>query len=209
MDSSPDEPELDGFSVRLKHLGEQVSASVARNIGAKTVSTDYILFLDSDVLLSNRAQAVIAEILESASADVVCGLYRNDPRENSRVEELQNVVLRHRLSGARNPSMVMGSSSHMLVRRDVFEQVGGFNPEIDSYEDFEFSARCIKSGFSVEVDTRLEAVHLKKFSVASLLKDYIRKSYKAILVRGRYPLVFKGLKMNLGVAVAGSWISAI
>ena len=209
VDSSPDEPELDGFSVRLKHLGERVSASVARNIGAKTVSADYILFLDSDVLLSNRAQEVIAEILESASADVVCGLYRNDPRENSRVEELQNVVLRHRLSGSRNPSMVMGSSSHMLVRRDVFEQVGGFNPEIDSYEDFEFSARCIKSGFSVEVDTRLEAVHLKKFSIVSLLKDYIHKSYKAVLVRGRYPLVFKGLKMNLGAAVAGSWVSAI
>ena len=209
VDSSPDEPELDGFSVRLKHLGERVSASVARNIGAKTVSADYILFLDSDVLLSNQAQEVIAEILESASADVVCGLYRNDPRENSRVEELQNTVHRHRLSGARNPSMVMGSSSHMLVRRDVFEQVGGFNPEIDSYEDFEFSARCIKSGFSVEVDTRLEAVHLKKFSIVSLLKDYIRKSYKAVLVRGRYPLVFKGLKMNLGAAVAGSWVSAI
>ncbi|SVB82785.1 uncharacterized protein METZ01_LOCUS235639, partial [marine metagenome] len=68
VDSSPDEPELDGFSVRLKHLEERVSASVARNIGAKTVTTDYILFLDSDVLLSNRAQEVIAEILESASA---------------------------------------------------------------------------------------------------------------------------------------------
>ncbi len=209
VDSSPDEPQLDGFSVHLRHLGERVSASAARNIGAKNVSTDYILFLDSDVLLSNQAREVIAEILESADADVVCGLYRNDPRENGSVEELQNAVLRHRLSGVRNPSAVMGSSSHMLVRRDVFEQIGGFNPEIDSYEDFEFSARCIKSGFSVKVDTRLDAVHLKKFSVISLLQDYIRKSCKAILVRGRYPLVFKGLKMNLGVAVVGSWVAAI
>jgi len=209
VDSSPDEPQLDGFSVDLKHLGERVSASTARNIGAKTVSTDYILFLDSDVLLSNRTLEVIAEILESADADVVCGLYRNDPRENGRVEELQNAVLRHRLSGVRNPSAVMGSSSHMLVRRDVFEQIGGFNPEIDSYEDFEFSARCIKSGFSVKVDTRLEAVHLKKFSVVSLLQDYIQKSCKAIIVRGRYPLVFKGQKMHLGTAVTGSWIASI
>ena len=209
VDSSPDEPQLDGFSVHLKHLGERVSAATARNIGAKNVSTDYILFLDSDVLLSNQAREVIAEILESADADVVCGLYRDDPRENGSVEELQNAVLRYRLSGVCNPSAVMGSSSHMLVRRDVFEQIGGFNPEIDSYEDFEFSARCIKSGFSVEVDTRFDAVHLKKFSVVSLLKDYIRKSCKAILVRGRYPLVFKGLKMNLGVAVAGSWVAAI
>ena len=209
VDSSPDEPQLDGFSVHLKHLGERVSASVARNIGAKNISTDYILFLDSDVLLSNQAREVIAEILETADADVVCGLYRNDPRENSSVEELQNAVLRHRLSGVRNPSAVMGSSSHMLVRRDVFEQIGGFNPEIDSYEDFEFSARCIKSGFSVEIDTRLDAVHLKKFSVVSLLQDYIRKSCNAIIVRGRYPLVFKGLKKNLGVEVTGSWVAAI
>ena len=85
VDSSPDEPQLDGFSVHLRHLGERVSAATARNIGAKNVSTDYILFLDSDVLLSNQAREVIAEILESADADVVCGLYRDDPRENGSV----------------------------------------------------------------------------------------------------------------------------
>ena len=209
VDSSPDEPRLDGFSVHLRHLGERVSASTARNIGAKDVSSDYILFLDSDVLLSNQAREVIDEILESADVDVVCGLYRNDPRENGRVEELQNAVLRHRLSGVRNPSAIMGSSSHMLVRRDVFEQIGGFNPEIDSYEDFEFSARCIKSGFSVEVVPEFEAVHLKRFSVFSLLQDYFRKSYKAVLVRRQYPLVFKGLKMNLGATIVGSWVAAI
>ena len=209
VDSSPEEPQFQGPAVSLMHLGERVPAATARNIGAKSIRADYILFLDSDVLLADGAREVIVETLESSRADVVCGLYRHDPWENGRVEELQIAVLRYRLSGVRNPSMVMGSSSHMLVRREVFGQVGGFNPEIDSYEDFEFSARCIKSGFSVEVVPEFEAVHLKRFSVFSLLQDYFRKSYKAVLVRRRYPLVFKGLKMNLGATVVGSWVAAI
>ena len=207
VDSSPEEPAVTDPSVTVKRLPERANPAASRNAGAKGARGDYILFLDSDVVLTEDAKAFIDAHLVCADRDVVCGTYRTDRNVNGVVDELQNAVLRYRLLTSRQDRTKHGSTSHMLVRREVFELVGGFNPELWAYEDIEFSARCHRFGFSVSTEPQFEAVHLKNYSVLSLLRDYLAKSHRAVMARRRYPAVFRGFDVNLGPAMTGSLIA--
>ena len=85
---------------------------------------------------------------------------------------------------------VVADPTH-LIRRKVFEEVGGFNPELETDEDMEFMARCRRFERKLSVEQRFEAVHLKRFSFRSLMADHLRKTFDAVTARRRYPGVYR------------------
>ncbi|MBU05745.1 MAG: hypothetical protein CL877_07315 [Dehalococcoidales bacterium] len=206
VDSSPEDPAGIDPSVTVKRLSGRTMPAAARNAGTENIHSDFILFIDSDVVLTEGAKAFVSAFLRNPHLDVVCGTYRTDRDMNGVVDELQNAILRFRLLTSRNDRTKHGSTSHMLVRREVFDQVGGFNPELPSYEDIEFSARCYRLGFAVTPEPQFEAVHLKRYSVPSLLRDYFIKAYQAMRVRLGSPAVFRGMDTNLTLVVVGTLI---
>ena len=207
VDSSPSEPPELSVEADVCRLPHRTPPGEARNIGAKRTRTDFILFLDSDVKLTETCRTFIRNQLANPEHDVVCGVYRTDPQVNGPIAALQNSVLKYRLLRNAHNRDAFGSASHMLIRRETFEQVGGFSPALMLYEDDEFSARSTRLGFPVTVDGGFEAVHLKRFSVWSLIKDYWVKAFSGFLARRRYASVFKGLDMNLGSAIGLTWIA--
>ena len=208
VDSSPEEPPQLGDVVRRVWSSDRMNPATARNRGAELVHSDYILFLDSDVVLTDSAREFVRQFLVEPDRELVAGVYRTDRSRNNVFDDFQNAVLRYRLLGRRGERTRHGSTSHLLVRRDVFEQVGGFNPELETDEDIEFSARCLKFGYLVHVDQRFEATHLKRFSAISLLRDNALKAHDAFLARRRYPGVYRGFGMNLGPTLWATLVAA-
>lgn len=198
VDSSPDEPPpLDGV-VRRLWSPDRMNPAEARNHGAESLRSDFLLFLDSDVVLTEEARRFIGEFLGSPDRDLVSGVYRTDRTRNGVLDEFQNAVLRYRLLGRSGGGTRHGSTSHLLVRREVFEGVGGFNPELETDEDMEFIARCLRFGHPLAVEPRFEAIHLKRFTLGSLMTDNLRKAFDAFMARRRYPGVYRGFDLNLG-----------
>ena len=207
VDSSPSELSELSDEADVCRLPQRTPPGEARNIGAKKTHSDFILFLDSDVELTEASRTFIRNQLANPEHDVVCGVYRTDPQVNGPIAALQNSVLRYRLLRNTHNRDSFGSASHMLIRRETFEQVGGFSPALTLYEDDEFSARSTRLGFPVTVERGFEAVHLKRFSAWSLIKDYWVKAFSGFLARRRYASTFKGLDMNLGSAIGLTWIA--
>ena len=198
VDSSPEEPPPLAGPVRRIWSAERMNPAAARNLGADHATADYLLFVDSDVVLGDRAREVVRDCLRKRHRDIVSGAYLTDRSINGAVDEFQNAVLRHRLLARNGEQTRHCSTSHLLVRREVYKRVGGFNPELETDEDIEFSARSFKLGHRVSADPLFEATHLKHFSVPSLLWDNARKTHDAFLARRRYPAVYRGFGMNLG-----------
>jgi len=207
VDSSPAEPpELDG-KAKVCWLPNRTPAGEARNIGARKTRSEFILFLDSDVILTESARAFVLSHLTRPRHDLVCGVYRTDPKVNGLVAALENAVLKYRLLRPRRGRHALVSSSHMLVRRETFERVRGFNPTLKLYEDVEFSARSARLGSTVEVDRDFEAVHLKAFSTWSLLRHYWIKAFCGFIAQRRGSTVFKGVRVGLGYAIGLTWLA--
>lgn len=108
--------------------------SIAKNNGARLVTTPYILFIDADVRFfnDNVIQDAVAA-LEKNNLDLV-GLYAkcydNDKRAQLgfMIFNLINRVMSHKVPFA--------VGAFMLTRRDRFEEFGGFAAKYGTSEDF-------------------------------------------------------------------------
>jgi glycosyltransferase involved in cell wall biosynthesis len=121
--------------------------SVAKNNGARLVTTPYILFIDSDVRFFDNyvIQDAVNEI-ESNNLDLV-GLnikcYDNDYRTvvGFAIFNIVNHVLKHF-----SPFAV---GAFMLTRRDKFEEFGGFPEKMSTSEDYFLSRMYSPKKFKI------------------------------------------------------------
>jgi len=108
--------------------------SIAKNNGAKLVTTPYILFIDADVrFFNNNAIKDAVAIMESKQLDLV-GLniksYDNDIRATIgfTIFNIINHILKYF-----SPFAI---GAFMLTRRDKFEELGGFPEKTVTSEDY-------------------------------------------------------------------------
>jgi glycosyltransferase involved in cell wall biosynthesis len=128
----------------------------SRNKGAEKASGSFLVFLDADVCLTpkwaNQIGAVIARIRQKHDlvTGSLCGIsdHQNwiektwfDPRTRQKKTNYIN-------------------SGHLIISRDNFLNLGGFNPLMETGEDYEFCARAREGGCEIINDPELAVVHL-------------------------------------------------
>jgi glycosyltransferase involved in cell wall biosynthesis len=121
--------------------------SIAKNRGAKLVTTPYILFIDADVRFfkDNVIRDAVNEI-ESKNLDLI-GLnikcYDNDKRATIGFAVFNGInrILKHV-----SPFAV---GAFMLTRRDRFEEFGGFPEKMSTSEDYFLSRKYSPKKFRI------------------------------------------------------------
>ena len=142
--------------VRYLRQPNQLQA-VAKNTGIKEARGRYLQFLDADDLLEPRKLERQVEFLEAnPAADIVYGgaRYFHTERPDERLYGMfgEQVPWMPELSGA-GKTMVLPlvrmnimAVNAALVRREVLDDVGGFDPALPPVEDWEFWLRCALKG---------------------------------------------------------------
>lgn len=121
--------------------------SIAKNNGAKLVTTPYILFIDSDVrFFDNNVIADCVDILESNNLDLI-GLYAKCYDQDIRAKigfSIFNVI--NRIMSYWIPFAV---GAFFLTQRDRFEELGGFPGKYETSEDFFLSKKYSPKKFKL------------------------------------------------------------
>jgi glycosyltransferase involved in cell wall biosynthesis len=108
--------------------------SVAKNNGAKLVTTPYILFIDSDVRFFSEATiSDSVNELESNNLDLV-GLYVRC-YDNNKIAQL-GFMLFNFINKIMKRKVPFAVGAYMLTRKDKFEEYGGFSEKYGTSEDF-------------------------------------------------------------------------
>jgi glycosyltransferase involved in cell wall biosynthesis len=131
---------INNYKDRLNiEIVEGGPVSIAKNNGAKLVTTPYILFIDSDVrFFSNTVIVDSVEELESKNLDLV-GLYAKCYDDDIRAKigfgmfNLINRIMKHWVPFA--------VGAFFLTRRDKFEELGCFPAKYETSEDFFLSKK--------------------------------------------------------------------
>ena len=145
--------------------------STARNLGARSVDGDVIVFLDGDTVPTPQYVSRLVEPLMSGVADLTTGRRRHGDLDGLSAEEIADFAaqpvadrllpepqwLAHgqewtdRLRSGTPDTYQYVISAVLAVRRACFESVGGFEERFDSYggEDWEFAYRCWNDGWDL------------------------------------------------------------
>jgi glycosyltransferase involved in cell wall biosynthesis len=163
---------LEDKRVKLFKHTQSRGASAARNTGFNHSFGKYIAFLDDDDTWVPAKLASQVELLENSKDNVglvYCWIEYFDSINNKVISErcptLKGNILIHMLD-----KQAITNSSSLLVRREVFEVVGGFDETLYSSNDGDFIRRVAKKylvDFVPQINVRLYVGHNDRLSIPS------------------------------------------
>jgi GT2 family glycosyltransferase len=181
------------LGARVIRLARRAGPAEARNLGARSVDAEVVLFLDADCVPRADVVERVARAF-SAEPDLVglSGSYDDAPDHPGFFSRYMN--LRHHCThqlARREPASFWAGCG--AVRRSAFLAAGGFDaerfprPEI---EDIELSVRLAAHG-RTRLDPELQVKHLKRWTLRSVVEtDVLRRAApwaRLILERGELP----------------------
>jgi glycosyltransferase involved in cell wall biosynthesis len=121
--------------------------SIAKNNGAKLVTTPYILFIDADVrffkntVISDAVNKIESKNLDLIGLNIKC--YDKDPRAKI------GFIIFNTINHALKYFSPFAVGAFMLTRRDKFEEYGGFPENFSTSEDYFLSRKYSPRKFRI------------------------------------------------------------
>jgi cellulose synthase/poly-beta-1,6-N-acetylglucosamine synthase-like glycosyltransferase len=124
-----------------------------RNFGVGLARGAILIFLDADVVLTDEWAARIPDALASVRSEprMMTGAWCSVPADASWLERwwfAPQIGKSHLGTG------------HMIMTRQFFKELGGFDESLATGEDYDLSRRALSLGGRIAIDERLKAEHL-------------------------------------------------
>ncbi|MBP7145981.1 MAG: glycosyltransferase family 2 protein [Acidobacteria bacterium] len=163
------------LGVEVIRLNSNSGPSRARNTGARRARGEYLLFVDSDVVVRPGTIPHIREFLDAnPGVASVFGSYDTEPAAKGIVTEYRNLLHHYTHQQGRREASTFWAGCG-AIRREVFLAVGGFD-EVSHprcIEDIELGYRLRAAGHQIVLDHELLCKHMKRWTVPSMVKTDI------------------------------------
>lgn len=161
-----------------------------RNIGAGASVAPLIGFVDADHVVDPGWVGAALEIFSDETVTAAGAPY--SPAANA--NWVQRAYHRFRPVATRRQPIEWLGSGNLIVRREAFERVRGFDETLEACEDVDLCNRLRAAGYRLVVDPRLRSVHLgDPASLRALFLGELWRGRSNIKVTLRGPLTRRSL----------------
>ncbi|MGB3295622.1 MAG: glycosyltransferase [Phormidesmis sp.] len=187
-------------------LAESGGPAKARNLGAKSASSDIVFFVDADVEIHPATvQRVIQAFQQDRELAALIGSYDDSPGDGEFLSQYKNLFHHYTHQDAcEEASTFWGACG--AIRRDVFLSVGGFDEGYrrPCIEDIELGYRLRHEGYKIRLCKDIQVKHLKRWTTFSLLRAevfYRALPWMALLlkIRQRDPQQYQEFSSDLNL----------
>jgi GT2 family glycosyltransferase len=133
-----------------------ITVAAARNAGGARATGTLLAFVDADHLLDPTWVESALEIFRQDSVTAAGAPYSTPANANW----IQRAYGRLRPVLPAQQATDWLASGNLVIRRDAFEAVNGFDGSLEACEDVDLCARLRQAGFQLVADPRLRSVHL-------------------------------------------------
>lgn len=201
--------------IKVIQLDSNIGFGRANNEGLKIAQGDYIFFLNSDTILLNDAVSVLCNYLKENTSVGICGgnLYTRENKPNmSYTQSFPHAIDYIKLllqfrSGSLEDDLfnetghnkkIEGyiSGADLMVRKELLDKYGGFDPRFFMYfEDVELCYRIKRKGIEIHSVPSAKIIHLQ--GASSVLKgESLKVKSHCYLVKSQF-LYFKIVDSNI------------
>jgi glycosyltransferase involved in cell wall biosynthesis len=144
----------------------KVTISALRNRGSEVAKGELFAFIDCDCMVCEGWRAAAERVMKDESIHATGSVY-DIPEKSTWVE-------RAWLSERFMPNKKINylGSGNMVVRREVFNDVNGFDETLKTDEDSDIGARINKRGYTMYHESAVRVIHLGN---AKTLADHFRR----------------------------------
>ena len=189
---------------------ENGGPAVARNFGAQHAKGEYLIILDSDVVVPQGYLAAIDEEL----AREACDAFGGPDRAHESFTNIQKAINYSMTSffttggirgGKKKMDKFYPRSFNMGVRQEVYQALGGFS-RMRFGEDIDFSIRIFKGGYTCRLFPGAWVYHKRRTDFRKFFKQVHNSGIARINLYKKYPESLKLVHLlpaafTLGVAI--------
>ena len=202
VDNASDPPYLEqhyrGQGVNLMRFDLPRSFAYANNLAVKRCNNDFYLLMNNDVLLNRNTIAAMLEVLSREQRVGICGtrlLFPDGTIQHCGVVFGQGKIgpyhwLRKHpvpLAPRVNQEFQAVTGACMLIRRDVWEELGGLDEEYPfGLEDIDFCLRARQRGWRVMCSNATASLHFEASTPGRQQLDVPSRKLFMKRWRGRY-----------------------
>ena len=198
INSSKEIFEFEDPKIKVFNSQKKLNASEARNLGIEKSSNEVLFFLDCDVSLTSKGINFIKQLNDISDKEMIGGIYSLD-ENGTLISNINTSIIRHRFlkNNKTNMDPEFISSSHFLIRKTTMQQIGGFNEQLNSWEDVDLSFRSKIFDIGMRIESDFEAVHHKNYNFMSHFYEHIKKTYYASKIKISNYNLYKGAQGQL------------
>ena len=182
----------------------------SRNYGAERSQGEWLIILDSDVIVpENYLETIKAELDREP-----CDAFGGPDRAHDSFTPIQKAINYAMTSffttggirgGKRKMDKFYPRSFNLGIKKSVYEALGGFAP-MRYGEDIDLSTRIFKGGYSCRLFPEAYVYHKRRVKFSSFFRQVKHSGEARVVLKNRYPETFKLVHLLPAAFVVGNLI---
>ena len=182
----------------------------SRNYGAEHSQGDYLIILDSDVIVPENYLGSIKEELDREPCDAFGG----PDRAHDSFTPIQKAINYSMTSffttggirgGKKKMDKFYPRSFNLGIKKSVYQALGGFAP-MRYGEDIDLSTRIFKGGYSCRLFPDAFVYHKRRVKFSSFFRQVKHSGEARVVLKNKYPETFKLVHLLPAAFVVGNLV---
>ena len=180
----------------------------SRNYGAERSQGEYLIILDSDVIVPENYLETIEEELDREPCDAFGGPDRAHESFTT-IQKAINYAMTSFFTtggirgGKKKLDKFYPRSFNLGIKKSVYEALGGFAP-MRYGEDIDLSTRIFKGGYSCRLFPEAFVYHKRRVKFSSFFRQVKHSGEARVELKKKYPETFKLVHLLPAAFVAGN-----
>ena len=167
------------YKIKVINSDRSMGVSYSRNIGAREVLSDMIVFVDDDIALSDGWLLACERAFEISGVAAATGPIDGQAGKRA-IDKMRTLAYEKRAEGlaiqGEHVEVDYLSGGNCAIERKVFEAVGGFDPFYVKCQDRELGLKCKASGHKVIFSNGMSILHS---NLGSTLLGMVKGRYQS------------------------------